>query len=695
MDTAMNYQTAQAKLSRRAGRKASLFEAGLVRTALGRAFAMLNPAAMIRNPVMFVTEIGAALTTLTLILDVTGQGPALLPVPYTLAVTFVLWLTVLFANFAEALAEARGRAQADSLKLTRARTLARKLEGEKLVEVYSDQLRQGDLVKVEAGEIIPVDGEVVEGAASVDESAITGESAPVVREAGGDRSGVTGGTRVLSDVILIRVTALPGQSFLDRMIALVEGAARQKTPNELALTVVLAGLSLAFVLVTGALWPMARYFNVELPIPWLISLLVCLIPTTIGALLAAIGLAGMDRALAANVLAKSGKAVELAGDIDTLLLDKTGTITVGDRLASEFHPVNGVAYEELIDAAVRASFGDRTPEGRSIIALAERELYGKIPRDDGGKVIEFTAQTRMSGTDAPNGTRYRKGASDAVIRAAEQAKAEVPADVRDIVTKVAGKGCTPIVVAVDNRIYGVVALADILKTGIKDRFKRLRAMGLRVVMVTGDNPLTAKAIAEEAGVDDFIAEAKPEDKLAYIRREQANGRLVAMMGDGTNDAPALAQADIGIAMNSGTQAAKEAGNMVDLDSDPTKLIEVIEIGKQLLMTRGALTTFSIANDIAKYFAIIPAIFLLAIPELAVLNIMHLATPSSAILSALIFNAVIIPLLIPIALKGVKYRPMGADALLARNLLIYGLGGVIAPFIGIKLIDMVLAATGLF
>ena len=517
----------------------------------------------------------------------------------------------------------------------------------------------------------------------------------MVREAGGDRSGVTGGTRVLSDQIKVKITAGAGESFLDRMIALVEGAVRQKTPNELALTVTLAGLTLGFLLVTATLYPMAKYFDVTIPLPTLISLLVCLIPTTIGALLAAIGIAGMDRALAANVLAKSGKAVELAGDIDTLLLDKTGTITVGDRLASEFHPVNGIAYEELIDAAVRASFGDRTPEGRSIIALAERELYGKIPRDDGGKVIEFTAQTRRSGTDSPNGTRYRKGASDAVIRAAEQAKAKIPPDVRDIVTKVAGKGCTPIVVAVDNRIYGVVALADILKTGIKDRFKRLRAMGLRVVMVTGDNPLTAKAIAEEAGVDDFIAEAKPEDKLAYIRREQANGRLVAMMGDGTNDAPALAQADIGIAMNSGTQAAKEAGNMVDLDSDPTKLIEVIEIGKQLLMTRGALTTFSIANDIAKYFAIIPAIFLLAIPELAVLNIMHLATPSSAILSALIFNAVIIPLLIPIALKGVKYRPMGADALLARNLLIYGLGGVIAPFIGIKLIDMVLAATGLF
>ena len=480
------------------------------------------------------------------------------------------------------------------------------------------------------------------------------------------------------------------------MISLVEGAVRQKTPNELALTVTLAGLTLGFLLVTATLYPMAKYFDVTIPLPTLISLLVCLIPTTIGALLAAIGIAGMDRALASNVLAKSGKAVELAGDIDTLLLDKTGTITVGDRLASEFYPVNGVSRDELIEIAVRASFGDRTPEGRSIITLAGKKRRGGIPKDDGTyTLVEFTAQTRMSGNDAADGTHYRKGASDAVLCAAREAKVKVPHDIEDIVTVVAEKGCTPIVVSENNRICGVVALSDILKTGIRDRFKRLRAMGLRVVMVTGDNPLTAAAIAREAGVDDFIAEAKPEDKLAYIRREQAKGRLVAMMGDGTNDAPALAQADIGIAMNSGTQAAKEAGNMVDLDSDPTKLIEVIEIGKQLLMTRGALTTFSIANDVAKYFAIIPAIFMLAIPELAVLNIMHLATPSSAILSALIFNAIIIPLLIPIALKGVRYRPMGADALLARNLFIYGFGGVIAPFAGIKLIDMVLSAIGLF
>ena len=697
MDTAMNYQTAQAKLSRRAGRKASLFEAGLVRTALGRAFAMLNPAAMIRNPVMFVTEIGAALTTLTLILDVTGQGPALLPVPYTLAVTFVLWLTVLFANFAEALAEARGRAQADSLKLTRARTLARKLEGEKLVEVYSDQLRQGDLVKVEAGEVIPVDGEVVEGAASVDESAITGESAPVVREAGGDRSGVTGGTRVLSDVILIRVTALPGQSFLDRMIALVEGAARQKTPNELALTVVLAGLSLAFVLVTGALWPMARYFNVELPIPWLISLLVCLIPTTIGALLAAIGLAGMDRALAANVLAKSGKAVELAGDIDTLLLDKTGTITMGDRQASEFFPLPGVKPLELARAAMYASFGDQTPEGKSIVELGGKMLADEAPQEAdataGARVIPFTAQTRLSGLELPDGNLYRKGAPDAIERLLTKEGKALPDGLSSLVATVARSGATPLVVLHNSKLLGVVALADVLKPGIYGRFARLRAMGIRVVMVTGDNPLTAEAIAREAGVDDFIAEAKPEDKLNYIRREQAQGRLIAMMGDGTNDAPALAQADIGVAMNSGTQAAREAGNMVDLDSDPTKLIEIIEIGKQLIMTRGALTTFSIANDVAKYFAILPALFIAAYPQLGALNLMQLGSPESAILSAIIFNALIIVALVPLALRGVNVKGSAAS-LLRRNLLIYGLGGLIVPFIGIKLIDLVITGLGL-
>ena len=671
------------KFTRKNSRRATIFDPALMRVAFKQSFRMLNPAQMARNPVMFVTEIGAVLTSLVWVLE-----PSSL---YTGAVSFILWLTVLFANFAEALAEARGKAQADSLKDSRRTTPARLVtpSGE-IRRIDSDQLKAGDVVLVAAGEAIPGDGEVIEGVASIDESAITGESAAVVREAGSDRSGVTGGTRVLSDEIKVRITAGAGESFLDRMISLVEGAVRQKTPNELALTVTLAGLTLGFLLVTVTLYPIARYFEVTIPLPTLIALLVCLIPTTIGALLAAVGLAGMDRALSANVLAKSGKAVELAGDIDTLLLDKTGTITVGNRLASDFFPVAKVSRERLIESAMRASFGDATPEGKSIVRLGEKELGTRAPFDrHSGKVIEFSAQTRLSGTD-DDGREYRKGASDAIVA---QARA-VPADLRELVEEVARKGSTPIVVMENREILGVVALSDVLKTGIRDRFARLRAMGLRVVMVTGDNPLTAQAIAAEAGVDDFIAEAKPEDKLAYIRKEQAQGRLVAMMGDGTNDAPALAQADIGIAMNSGTQAAKEAGNMVDLDSDPTKLIEVIEIGKQLLMTRGALTTFSIANDLAKYFALIPAIFLLAIPELAVLNVMKLATPASAILSALIFNAVIIPLLIPIALKGVKYRPLGADALLERNIFIYGLGGVIAPFIGIKLIDLALTAAGL-
>lgn len=668
------------KLSRKKSRKATIFDPALMRAAFKQSFLMLNPLKMARNPVMFVTEIGAALTTLAWFMRITDF--------YTIAVTVILWLTVLFANFAEALAEARGKAQADSLKDSRRATPTRLVaESGEVRNIGSDELKAGDVVAVSAGETIPGDGEVIEGIASIDESAITGESAPVVREAGSDRSGVTGGTRVLSDEIKVRITAGAGESFLDKMIGLVEGAVRQKTPNELALTVTLAGLTLGFLLVTVTLYPIGRYFDVTVPLPTLIALLVCLIPTTIGALLAAVGLAGMDRALAANVLAKSGKAVELAGDIDTLLLDKTGTITVGNRMASDFFPVAGISRERLIKSAVRASFGDVTPEGKSIVKLGRTELGGDMPDDrHTGKVIEFTAQTRLSGVD-DDGHEYRKGASDAVM---EQAKS-IPQDLQNLVDDVARRGSTPIVVMEDWAILGVVSLSDILKTGIQDRFVRLRAMGLRVVMVTGDNPLTAEAIAREAGVDDFIAEAKPEDKLAYIRREQARGRLVAMMGDGTNDAPALAQADIGIAMNSGTQAAKEAGNMVDLDSDPTKLIEVIEIGKQLLMTRGSLTTFSIANDMAKYFAIIPAIFMLAIPELSVLNVMKLATPSSAILSALIFNAIVIPLLIPIALKGVRYRPLGADALLARNLVIYGLGGVIAPFIGIKLIDMALVA----
>lgn len=670
-------------VNRKTSRRAGLFDKNLLKSAFKQSFTMLNPRIMSRNPVMFVTEIGAALTTLSWIMN-----------PFNLyfsMVTIILWLTVLFANFAEALAEARGKAQADSLKESRKSTPARRvLESGEIISIGSDTLKSGDIVLVAAGELIPGDGEVVEGVASVDESAITGESAPVMREAGGDRSGVTGGTRVLSDEIKIRITAGAGESFLDRMIGLVEGAVRQKTPNELALTVTLAGLTFGFLLVTVTLYPMGLYFNVKIPLPTLIALLVCLIPTTIGALLAAVGIAGMDRALSANILAKSGKAVELAGDIDTLLLDKTGTITIGNRLATEFYPVKGVEMSLLVDVSMRASFGDSTPEGKSIVKLGRERLGSQAPKNENrGSIIEFTAQTRLSGVDY-NGVEYRKGASDAVIKVAQT----IPEDLVKIVETVALKGCTPLVVMQNQVILGVIALSDILKPGIQDRFARLRAMGLRVVMVTGDNPLTANAIAKEAGVDDFIAEAKPEDKLAYIRQEQSKGRLVAMMGDGTNDAPALAQADIGIAMNSGTQAAKEAGNMVDLDSDPTKLIEVIEIGKQLLMTRGALTTFSIANDMAKYFAIIPAIFLLAIPELAILNVMKLATPNSAILSALIFNAIVIPLLIPIALKGVKYRPAGANKLLAHNLLIYGLGGVIAPFIGIKLIDMALVAIGM-
>lgn len=670
-------------MSRKKSRKTTIFDPALMRVALRQSFIMLNPVRMARNPVMFVTEMGAILTTFVWLAERFSF--------YNGAVSLILWATLLFANFAEALAEARGKAQADSLKESRKTTPTHLVSPSGEVHsISSDELKAGDVVLVLAGEMIPGDGEVIEGIASVDESAITGESAPVVREAGTDFSGVTGGTKVLSDEIKVRVTAGAGESFLDRMIGLVEGAVRQKTPNELALTVTLAGLTLGFLLVAATLYPIACYFDVVIPLPTLIALLVCLIPTTIGALLAAIGLAGMDRALAANVMAKSGKAVELAGDIDTLLLDKTGTITVGNRQASEFYPVNGVTTEELMIASMQASFGDATSEGKSILELGKKRLKEKSPISNrSGRIIEFSAQTRLSGIDF-EGYEYRKGAYDAVISQAEF----IPSDLSPIVESIACRGSTPLVIMENRKILGAVALSDTLKVGIQDRFARLRAMGLRVVMVTGDNPLTAKAIAQEAGVDDFIAEARPEDKLDYIRREQSNGRLVAMMGDGTNDAPALAQADIGIAMNSGTQAAKEAGNMVDLDSDPTKLIEIIEIGKQLLMTRGALTTFSIANDMAKYFAILPAIFVLAIPELSVLNIMGLSTPASAILSALIFNAIIIPILIPIALRGVKYRPMGADKLLARNLLIYGLGGVIAPFIGIKMIDLALLMLGL-
>jgi K+-transporting ATPase ATPase B chain len=670
-----------------------------------RSFVMLDPRTMMRNPVMFLVEVGTILTAIVTVQSIVhGLSTGL--IIYQAALTLLLLLTVLFANFAEALAEARGKAQADSLRATRADTPAYRLHhrGAHTGEVVSSTtLRAGDFVAIEAGQVIPADGEVVEGVASVDESAITGESAPVIREAGGDHSGVTGGTRVLSDRIVVEITAEPGKSFLDRMIALVEGAIRQKTPNEIALTIVLAAFSIIFLIVTATLYPMWLYFDAAHPldIPTLIALLVCLIPTTIGALLAAIGIAGMDRALAANLIAKSGKAVEVAGDIDTLLLDKTGTITIGNRRATQFLPLNGSSPRDVARMAGLASMADQTPEGKSILDLAREKaaLDGEVPAD--ARFIEFTAQTRMSGVDLPDGLRIRKGAPDTMAKYVESLGGRTPDGYQQTVDAIASGGATPLAVAEGDRIIGVVKLEDILKPGISERFARLRQMGLRVVMVTGDNPLTAQAIATQAGVDDFIAQATPEAKLAYIRQEQEGGKLVAMMGDGTNDAPALAQADIGVAMNSGTQAAKEAGNMVDLDSDPTKLIEVVEIGKQLLMTRGALTTFSIANDVAKYFAVIPAMFIVTLPELAKLDVMHLATRGgaySAILSAVIFNAIIIPLLIPIALKGVKYRPVGAGALLRRNLLWYGLGGVIAPFIGIKLIDLmidpILAVIGL-
>ncbi len=681
------------KTERRKARNASIFEGSLVSAAIVQAFRMLNPAVMAKNPVMFITEVGAVLTTAITVYDASLNKPGLI---YNLAVLLVLWVTVLFSNFAESLAEARGKAQADSLKRTRQNTAANRFRDGKVTQVNSDELKEGDLVVVSVGELIPGDGEVVEGVAMVDESAITGESAPVVRDAGGDRSGVVGGTRVISDRIIVKITVSAGNSFLDRMIALVEGAVRQKTPNELALTVTLAGLTLAFLMVTGTLWPIGRYFGITLSVPTLVALLVCLIPTTIGALLSAIGLAGMDRALSANVLAKSGKAVELAGDIDTLLLDKTGTITMGNRQATSFIPLKDVDSSYLARVAMESSFSDETPEGRSIVTLGESILKSEAPREtSSAEVIPFSAQTRLSGLDFPDGRKLRKGSSDAVKKYITDQGGTFPGELQAIVDTVARKGMTPLAVVDGNRALGVIELSDVLKPGITDRFKRLRSMGLRVVMVTGDNPLTAAEIARQSGVDDYIAEAKPEDKLQYIRTEQQKGRLVAMMGDGTNDAPALAQADIGVAMNSGTQAAKEAGNMVDLDSDPTKLIEIIEIGKQLLMTRGALTTFSIANDVAKYFAIIPAMFLLAIPGLRVLNIMQLSTPGSAILSALIFNAIIIPMLIPIAIKGVKYRPLGAEALLRKNLLVYGVGGVVVPFVGIKLIDIMLSITGLF
>ncbi len=684
------------KMQRRQTRRLKLFEPALVRMAIKKSFVMLDPREMYRNPVMFLVEVGTILTAIITVQSIV-DGAAFGLIVYQAALTVLLLLTVLFANFASALAEARGKAQAESLRSTRADTPAFRLhrlgsdEGE---VVSSTKLRMGDLVVVETGQVIPSDGEVVEGVASVDESAITGESAPVIREAGGDHSGVTGGTRVLSDRIVVQITAEAGASFLDKMIALVEGAIRQKTPNEIALTIVLAAFSMIFLIVTASLYPMWLYFAPDKPldIPTLVALLVCLIPTTIGALLAAIGIAGMDRALAANIIAKSGKSVEVAGDIDTLLLDKTGTITIGNRRATQFVPLGGADPREVARVAGLSSMADLTPEGKSILDLARQSaaVDGEVPA--GCRFIEFTAQTRMSGIDLPDGSRLRKGAPNTVAKHVYDLGGSIPEGYQQTVDAIASGGATPLAVAIEERIVGVIKLEDILKPGIRDRFLRLRQMGLRVVMVTGDNPLTAKAIADEAGVDDFIAQATPEAKLAYIRKEQEGGKLVAMMGDGTNDAPALAQADIGVAMNSGTQAAKEAGNMVDLDSDPTKLIEVVEIGKQLLMTRGALTTFSIANDLAKYFAVIPAMFIVTLPELKQIDIMGLATHGgaySAILAAVIFNAIIIPMLIPIALKGVKYRPVGAGALLRRNLLWYGLGGVIAPFVGIKMIDVMI------
>jgi len=668
-----------------------LFEPALMQTALKQSFIKLDPRVMVRNPVMFTVEIGTLVMAYVTIYSFSNseQGSPL----YNFFIFLVLFLTVLFANFAEAIAEARGKAQADSLRKTREETPAKVLLGNGTIEIRSsNQLKQGDIFICEAGDTIPTDGEIVEGIATIDESAITGESAPVIRESGGDKSSVTGGTKVLSDEIKVRVSTAPGESFLDKMIALVEGASRQKTPNEIALTILLASFTLVFIIVCVTLKPIADYANTPITIAALISLFVCLIPTTIGGLLSAIGIAGMDRALRANVITKSGKAVETAGDIDVLLLDKTGTITIGNRKATNFYPTAGVLIKDFTDACVLSSLADETPEGKSIIELAAEQGFTNTETPSGSTFIKFTAETRSSGLDTADGRRIRKGAFDSIRNIVEKAGNIFPSDIRDHVNSIATNGGTPLVVSENEKALGVIELQDIIKPGISERFERLRKMGVKTVMVTGDNPLTAKYIAEKAGVDDFIAEAKPEDKMNYIKDEQALGKLVAMMGDGTNDAPALAQADVGVAMNSGTQAAKEAGNMVDLDNDPTKLIEIVEIGKQLLITRGTLTTFSIANDVAKYFAIVPALFIASIPALQSLNIMGLHTPESAIMSAVIFNAIIIPILIPLALKGVAYKPIGATALLRRNLFIYGIGGVVAPFIGIKLIDLVV---GLF
>ncbi|MEN2487839.1 potassium-transporting ATPase subunit KdpB [Flavobacterium sp. B11] len=675
----------------------SLFESKQVKEALVQSFVKLNPKMMIKNPVMFTVEIGTAImfaVCVSILMGANDQGSF----TYNLIVFLILLATLLFANFAEAIAEARGKAQADSLRKTREETPARQImpNGE-IKNISSSALKKDDIFVCEAGDLIAADGEIIEGLATIDESAITGESAPVIREAGGDKSSVTGGTKVLSDKIKVKVTSEPGESFLDKMIALVEGASRQKTPNEIALTILLAAFTLIFVIVCVTLKPFADYANAPITIAAFIALFVCLIPTTIGGLLSAIGIAGMDRALRANVITKSGKAVETAGDIDVLLLDKTGTITIGNRKATNFYPTKGISFDDFVKSAVLSSLADDTPEGKSILELGKTlDVNSKMQSDISllteniSHSIKFTAETRTSGVVLKDGTNIRKGAQDAAKNIAQQAGNSFPEDTAQQVITISSNGGTPLVVIKNNEVQGVIELQDIIKTGMKERFERLRRMGIKTVMVTGDNPLTAKFIAEAAGVDDFIAEAKPEDKMNYIRKEQAEGRLVAMMGDGTNDAPALAQANVGVAMNSGTQAAKEAGNMVDLDNDPTKLIEIVEIGKQLLMTRGTLTTFSIANDVAKYFAIVPALFITAIPALQGLNIMHLHSPESAILSAVIFNAIIIPILIPLALKGVDYRPIGASAILKRNLLIYGLGGLIVPFIGIKLIDVIVA-----
>lgn len=663
----------------------------ILKSSITGSFQKLDPRYMIKNPVMFVVEIGFFITLILTFFPTLFGGSAQYQI-YNGIVTVILFVTVLFANFAESVAEGRGKAQAATLKKTKQDTMARLLlEGGKEKTISASELKKGDIVLVKMGEVIPNDGEVIEGVASVDESAITGESAPVTREAGGDFSSVTGGTTVVSDWLKIRIVAEPGHSFLDKMISLVEGASRQKTPNEIALNTLLIVLTLIFLIVVVTLYPFAAYLGVEIPISWAIALMVCLIPTTIGGLLSAIGIAGMDRVTRFNVIAMSGKAVEACGDVDTMILDKTGTITYGNRLAAEFYPVAGVDKGDLIDYSVMSSLMDSTPEGKSTVDLGRQ--MGCVLDDGIGEqmtFIEFTAQTKMSGVDLKDGTMIRKGASGAIEEFVKKMGGQIPADLEEIVTRVSNLGGTPLTVCVGNKILGVIYLKDTVKPGLVERFARLREIGIKTIMCTGDNPLTAATIAKEAGVDGFIAECKPEDKIEAIKKEQAEGKLVAMTGDGTNDAPALAQADVGLAMNSGTQAAKEAANMVDLDSDPTKILEVVEIGKQLLITRGSLTTFSVANDIAKYFAIIPAMFTMVLPQMQILNVMHLATPASAILSALIFNAIIIPGLIPIAMRGVKYKPMKAEKMLLRNMGIYGMGGIIVPFVGIKIIDLIVA-----